>query len=98
MAKKEQKGIQKTSRLKYITHLCISSLSLIILAIGIGWYPYILSYQDKVYYTERAKYDAEKSQWDSIQTFNIKKAEDSVFNYWISQCEWAGRCHPFRVA
>lgn len=77
-------SIQKMQRSQHIKHLCISSLIVIILAIGIGWYPYILSYQDKVYKTDRAKYDAEKSQWDSIQTINFKKAEDSVFNYWIA--------------
>ena len=76
--------IQKTYRPQYIKNLCISSLIVIILAIGIGWYPYILSYQDKVYNTDRAKYDAEKSQWDSIQAINFKQTEDSVFNYWIA--------------
>ena len=77
-------SIQKMQRSQHIKHLCISSLIVIILAIGIGCYPYILSYQDKVYKTDRAKYEAEKAQWDSIQTINFKKAEDSVFNYWIA--------------
>ncbi len=79
MTKFEQKG-----KSQYTKHLYISSIITIICAIFIGVFLFLQSYQDKVYYADRAKYDAEKSQWDSIQTIYIKKAEDSVFNYWVA--------------
>ena len=64
--------------------------STILLFIGItstivlGVFIFLYSYQDKVYWSDRDNYNAEKSQWDSIQTIYVKKAEDSVFNYWIA--------------
>lgn len=75
---------KKTYRPQCIKNLCISLLIVILNAICIGLLPCLSMYQDDVYNADRSKYDAEKSQWDSIQTINFKKAEDSVFNYWIA--------------
>lgn len=57
---------------------------LFIITVGAGWFPFVLYYQDAVYESDRAIYETEKNQWDSIQTYKTKLIEDSVFTYWIS--------------
>lgn len=81
MAKKKgiTKGIKKTRSEQYKKHLYISSIIVILCAIVVGVVLYIQSYQDKVYYADRAKYDVEKTQCDSIQTIDGQE-----FNYIIN--------------
>lgn len=57
---------------------------LLITGVGAGWYPFVYYYQDAIYERDRAIYEAEKAQWDSIQTRKATLIEDSVFTYWIA--------------
>lgn len=61
----------------------LKRLGVLIIVIAMaGWYPFCLYYQDAVYDAEWSVYEAEKYQFDSLQTFKLSQLEDSLFSVW----------------